>query len=398
MPKNPQTPQLPRELSRKHISRAERDARNTRLLLLGVGGAVLLSAVLIGFAALRETVFAPNEPVAIVGDQQILTREFQRRVRLARLNLISQINQYAQTPGLESFVTQLQQQLSDEIGIGSQVITQLINEALFRQAAPDLGVSVTDEEVQIEIEQGLRYFRNPPTPEPTLTPPPTATAAITVTPEPTLTPVPTATPVTQEAFQALYQQQVSGLAGLGFSEADYREYIRAQLIAERVQAIIESGVVTTTEQTQFQFIRADSQSTIDAVQANISDNGFDSVYGQVLSQTFPITGLLASEVDFLPQAELTDSTNESFAAAVFSTPISGTFGVLTTTTGSGEAGSAFYWIGRVLDRGVRELSSSALEQRRSQAVQDWLNERNKEPNVRALTWEDRVPTDPVYTP
>ena len=146
MSKNPQSPQLPRELSRKHISRAQRDARATRILVIAVGGALVLAIGLIGFGLFRDSVLVPNEPVLKVGDQVFTTREFWQRVRLERYQLISQYNFYVSVQ-LEEQAAQVKQQLdsSNALTVGSQVINQMIDEALFRQAAPELGVAVSED-------------------------------------------------------------------------------------------------------------------------------------------------------------------------------------------------------------------------------------------------------------
>ena len=356
-----------------------------------MGAAVALAVLSILFGVLRESVFLPNEPVARVGDQTILTREFQQRVRLARLRLINEMNFY-QNLGLQEQAGQALQQLDDPQGLGSEVINTLVNEAIYRQAAPSLGVSVPDDEVQQAIEEEFDYRRVPPTPVPTRAPAPTptASAAITVTPQPTLTPAPTATPVTLEGFQQMYQQALGDLGQLGFSEADYRSFKKNQLIAGKVQAVVVRDVMTMTEQVQFQYIFATAQEDIDVVQAAMAADGFDKVYGQVLSSTFVITNVNAGDVPFVSKVDLSEATQfgPRFAEAVFTAPISGTFGVITDTGGS------LYFLGRVLDRAVRELDAGAYERAQSKAFQDWLTQKRTELKVEVLTWDDRVPADP----
>lgn len=391
MSKSTRAPQVPKELTRKHLARAERDARATRYLVLGVGAAVALAVLAIVFGVLRESVFLPNEPVARVGDQTILTREFQQRVRLARLGLINEMNFY-QNLGMQEQAAQALQQLGDPQGLGSEVINTLVNEAIYRQAAPSLGVSVSDDEVQQAIEEEFDYHRIPPTPAPTRTPAPTPTASatVTVTLQPTFTPAPTATPVTLEGFQQMFQQALGDLGQLGFSEADYRSFRKNQLIAGKVQTAVVRDVITTTDQVQFQYILASAQADIDAVQTAIAADGFDEVYGQVLSSTFVITAASAGDVPFVSKADLSEATQfgPRFADAVFTAPISSTFGVITDTSGS------LYFLGRVLDRAVRDLDSAAYERAQSRAFQDWLAQKRTELTVEVLTWDDRVPTDP----
>ena len=393
MSKNPGAPQLPKkELTRKQISRAERETRNTRILLLSVGGAVALAILLIGFGILRESVLVPNEPVVTVGNQSIPTREFQQRVRLERLSLIQEYNFY-QNIGLQDNASRTLQQLNDRLGLGSQVISSLVDEALYRQAAPELGVSVTADDVQTTIEEDYRYFRVTPTPQPTRTPlpTPTASATITVTPQATSTPAPTATPVTLEAFNQLFRQRLDELSKLGIAEADYRRFIEGQLISNKVQEILSRNVVTMTDQARFQYIGASNPEEIDQVQQAVAKSGFDAVYNQVLSSTFSITTVTAIEFPYTPKDDLIGSSQygQRFADAVFSTPISGTFGVISDT------GGLAYYVGRVLDRGVRELTSDGLRRAQSNAIQTWLTDRRALVNVQVLKWEDRVPGDPA---
>jgi hypothetical protein len=390
MSKHPQSPQIPKELTRKQLSRAERDARKTRILLLTVGGALALVVLLIAFGVARDNLLLPNEPVAIVGDQTILTREFQQRVRLVRSSLRQQIEFYQQL-GLQDNANQIAQQLFDHVTLGGEVLNQLIDEAVYRQSAAELGITVSPDEVQATIEEQFNYFRNPPTPAPTSTAAPTLTpsATITATPEPTSTPRPTATPVTAEGFQQLYQQQLGSLGQLGVGEADYRRIVEGQLIADKAQELLGGRVVTITDQAQFQYIAANNEVNANTVKDIIESDGFDSVYQQVLSSTFSITsGLAASEAPFTPLTEIGEQFGQPFADMLSATPISGTFGVI-----SGTGGTVWY-VGRLLGHEVRPLDAAALQRAQSQAVQDWLAEKRQALNVQVLTWEDRVPSDP----
>lgn len=391
MSKKTHAPQVPKELTRKHVARAERDARATRYLMLGTGGAVALAVLLILFGVLRLSVLLPNEPVARVGDQTISTREFQQRVRLERMSLIQQLDFY-QSVGLSDNVTQISQQLNDQQGLGSQVINTLVNEAIFRTVAPSLDVIVSADDVQKTLEEGFNYFRVTPTPAPTLppAPTPTASATVTVTPQPTLTPAPTPTPVTAEGFQQLYSKQLNTMSQLGFGEADYRHFVESQLIADRVQKVVTRQVLTMTEQVQFRYIVASQPQDMAVVKSAVDTQGFDKVYGQVLSQTFVITSASASETPLVTRDDISNTSQfgPDFANAAFTAPISGTFGVITNTGGS------IYYMGKVLDRGVRELSSSAYQRAQNAALQKWLADQRAALKVEVLTWEDRVPADP----
>ncbi len=248
--------QIPKELTRKHLSRMERDARQSRIVLLVVGGVVALMVLIVGYGILRENVLILNEPVANVNGEEISTRDFQNRVRLTRLTLENQI-QRATALGDSQTAQQYQSQLDDTSGLGAQVLSDMVDELLLKQAAPEFNVTVTPDDVQVYLEENLGYLRNPPTPVPTRTPAPTPTVTepITQTPTPTITPFPTATPVTKEGFDTLYKDQLDVLASIGITDQDYRNIVDLRLIGEKVNAAIASTVPTTTEQIKFKYIR-----------------------------------------------------------------------------------------------------------------------------------------------
>ena len=341
--------QIPRELTRKHLSRMEREARQSRIVLLVVGGVIAVLALIVGFGLLRENVLILNEPVASVNGEQITTREFQNRVRLARLTLNQQVAR-ANALGDQQSAQQYQQQLEEDLG----------------------------------------YLKNPPTPAPTRTPAPTPTVTepITQTPTPTITPFPTATPITKEGFDTLYQEQLGVLSSVGLTDPEYRKVVELRLIGEKVNAAIASTVPTITEQIKFQYIRMDL-TDVPTVTASINADGFDKVYQAVLSNTYPITTVIASETfDWVPKDEISATTEfgPTIAETLFMTPISET--ALFNSNAAGTAGYAIF----VQDKGVQPISSGFLSSRQQQAQEAWLEARRNPAFF--LTWQDRVPTKP----
>jgi len=379
--------QIPKEQTRKHLSRMEREAQQNRIVLLVLGGVIALLVLIVGYGFLRENVLILNEPVANVNGEQISTREFQNRVRLTRLTLQQQVAR-ANALGDSQSAQQYQSQLDDTSGLGAQVLSGMVDEILLKQAAPEFGVTVQPDEVQVFLEEDLGYLRNPPTPAPTRTPAPTPTVTepITQTPTPTSTPFPTATPITKEGFDNLYKDQLSVLATAGLTDADYRKIVELRLIGEKVNKAIASTVPTTTEQIKFKYIRMNI-TDVPTVTASINNDGFDVVYKSVLSSTYPITSVVASETfDWVPQDEISATTEfgPTIAETLFVTPISET--ALFNSNAAGTAGYAIF----VQDRGVQPISSSFMSSREQKAQQAWLEARRNPAFF--LTWQDRVPT------
>jgi hypothetical protein len=390
---NPQV-QVPKEPTRKQMSRAEREARQRRNVVYAVMAVLAVVGLIVVFGMLREAVIKPNEPVANINGELISTTIFQARVRLARQQLLNQI-EFAQQINNTQAAEQATSQLQDPIGLGSQVLGDMIDEVLLRQAGPEFNASVSPEEVQLSIEENFGYLRNPPTPAPTRTPLPTPTPSgpITQTATPTTTPLPTATPITQEGFQQLYREQLTSWQSIGFTEQEYRKFIETRLIGDKVREALVSTVPTVTEQAQFLFIRVDNADVPTFTQA-LSQDGFDKVYAAILSNTFPISTAFASNsasldaLGFVPRDEIssTEEWGPAIAEALFSTPISQTTALLPN-----QAGTASF-VALIKAREMLPLNLQFLQARQQQAVDDWLNARRRAEFY--LTWADRVPTKP----
>ncbi|MBP7689664.1 MAG: hypothetical protein KA765_17235, partial [Thermoflexales bacterium] len=275
-------------------------------------------------------------------------------------------------------------------GLGAQVLSSMVDEILLKQAAPEFGVTVQPDEVQVYLEEDLGYLRNPPTPAPTRTPAPTPTVTepITQTPTPTSTPFPTATPITKEGFNTLYNDQLSILATTGLTDADYRKIVELRLLAEKVNKAIASTVPTITEQIKFKYIRVDI-TDVPTVTDSVNTNGFEAVYQAVVSNTYPITTAIASETfEWVPQDEISATTEfgPSIAETLFSTPISET--ALFNSNAAGTAGYVIF----VQDRAVQPISASFMSSREQKTQEAWLEARRNPAFF--LTWQDRVPIKP----
>jgi hypothetical protein len=380
--------QLPKEQTRKHLSRIEREAKQNRIVLLVIGGVIAVILVIVGYGVLRQTVLLQNEPVALVQSEPILTRDFQNRVRLIRSQLIQQINIALQN-GDQNTASSYQSELANASSLGNQVLTQMTDELLLRQGAASFGVTVSPEEVQTRIEEDFGYFKNPPTPAPTRTPRPTPTVTepITQTPTPTATPLPTATPFTKEAFDKLYADQLTQWSSLGFSEQDFRNWIEMQIYTDKVNQAIAATVPTTTLQVKFRYVRV-GLGDVPTVTQSLKTDGFAKLYDAIYSNTYPITTVVASSFSWLPMDEISRTTEfgPQIAQAVFNEPIGQVTEPITNTDGT-----ALY-IAEIQAREVQPISPSFLQQRQQDAQQAWLQQRHGE--VTYLTWDDRVPTKP----
>src|SRR5262245_11789517 len=211
----------PKIVTKKHIARLERERRQVRLIRAIAIGGVLIVVILLAYGYLDLNVFRLQKPVAEVNDEVITTRAWQERVRFQRVNLLNLYNTYIfyqQNFGMDTSQQQQEVQfyLQSPETLGQQIIDQMIDEALIRQEAAKRGITVSEEEIQKEIQNEYGFFPNG-TPSPTTTPTefltptlspeqlaiypatstpteaPTSTVAPTNTPDRSVTETPTAT-------------------------------------------------------------------------------------------------------------------------------------------------------------------------------------------------------------
>lgn len=402
-----------KEMTRKHLARAEREARQQRWLLIGVAVVVVVAIGLIGYGYLDERVLRLQQPVATVKGKDITTGDFQKRVRFARTQITSQINQlqaqraqFAADPQL-AFITQqidqqmgnLQTQLADPLSLGKQILDSMIEEELIRQESAKLGITAPAAEVQTAIEHSFDFYRVPPTATPTRlptvtpasspTPQPTATVSITptATPAPTETPEPTATPVTEQAFNTQYSNYLSQLAPVGITDADYHALVEASLLRPKLQETFSKDVPTSMDQVQFRYIffeTLEGAQTADAqLEAGLS---YDDLYartqaGQVISAT-------GGAESWTPTDEIANSFGPEISQVILSLAISQTSSVITDTSGLA------YVIIQQTGREARPLEPSQVQDRRDKAFQAWLDGQRTgtDVNLHNNRYLDRVPT------
>ncbi|MEA3326059.1 MAG: peptidylprolyl isomerase [Chloroflexota bacterium] len=195
--------------TKKHLAREQREAKQTRTIIIitSVIGAVILG--LVGYGIIDQMVIRPRIPVAEVGDTVIRLNEFESQVQYTRLQLLNQIYQYytySQQFGEygSSFLQTAQSiaaQLSQPVSIGNDVLDEMINGILIKEAAEEQGIRVSEEEIDEAIRVAFGFFPDgTPTPTTTATIVSTPTlsetqlALITLTSTPTATELPTETP------------------------------------------------------------------------------------------------------------------------------------------------------------------------------------------------------------
>lgn len=279
----------PQVENRREVRLRARDReRNLRLTAI-VGGLVGVALLLVLYGVVNELIIKPNSVLAQVEDQTIVTRDFWQQARLReselenqrlRLQLFAQ--QFGDSSLFASQIAQINATLASPLTLGTQVLNEMIEGAVLQIKAPEVGVSVTDEEVEEtlleEVARGQGALTVPqatatadaavdatataetftPTPVPSPTPTPedssdSAPTAVAAAAEPeTVEEAPTPEPPTVLTDE-LYAEGLSTLEdnlreNAGMSLATYREVIRARLLRTKMSETVSRDLVSDTEE------------------------------------------------------------------------------------------------------------------------------------------------------
>jgi len=91
---------------RSYLSRAEREARAQRWVLLGIGAALAVVILVLLAGLVFEGLIYPNQAVAVVNGESIRTADFQAQVRLTRWQMGRQLGNVAALYGAEALTSQ----------------------------------------------------------------------------------------------------------------------------------------------------------------------------------------------------------------------------------------------------------------------------------------------------
>lgn len=163
---------------KKRVSRREQDAQKTRILYAVLAAAGILIAFALVGQALNQYFFIPNKTLATVNGHDIKRKDYWKYRSNALVNQISQYQQYAnffQGDQQQQYLAMAQQasaQLNSVWGSKSTdaaTLNQMIDDQLYIDGLPSLGLAITDQDVQNFIDN---RFSNPETPlfTPTATP------------------------------------------------------------------------------------------------------------------------------------------------------------------------------------------------------------------------------------
>jgi parvulin-like peptidyl-prolyl isomerase len=430
-------------LTKKHLARLEKEKRQNRVLTIGIITivAAILVVVLVGLfkdniSNWYKTTFVQNKPVAKIGDTSITVSEFSHRVSYERYQLVSTFTTYASSYFAAFFQEQLlqvQNELDDYLQFGSDTLDQMINERALVLKAQQMGITVTDDEVEAEIQANLEYFPSgtPTMEDPTATItyyptstqsalqstltyktptaiPPTATpisaeeqatldaqiaaataaaqaqptTAVTPTEDPTITP--TATPYTYEGYTGLYSTIVSNLAtNTTFTEAELREYVRTALYQRKIFLEVSKNVSPEQEMVWARHILVADETTANVVLEKLNAGGdWNAICLEYSTDTSNSSN--GGDLGWFAKGTMVPA----FEDAAWALEPGQTSAAIKTDYG--------YHIIQVLGKEVRQLTADELSTAQSAAYQKFIEDAKTEFGVTKYDiWANNVPSVPT---
>lgn len=415
----------PKVITKKHMARLEREKRQINIIRgIAIGGIIVVVGLIV-FGYLQLNVFSKQQAVATVNGVKIATGQWQERVRLERVSLYNQLNQYQyfqQAFGMDTSQQQqqIQLQLDSTDTLGQSVLNTMIDDVLIRQEAEKRGIKVSPADVDKYIQEAYQFYPDgsptptitptafsyptlnssqltiyPPTQTPTLaptsTPDPNATATPASTPTsslPTPTFVPeqataTSTPYTLEGFKSTFQKTLDQFKTYGISEQTLRNVYEAQILRNKLMDDQEKDLPTTDTQVLARHILVDTEEEAKKVE-DLLKSGQD--FGALAKQYSKDTGSgqNGGELGWAPAS----SYVPEFAEAVktlklgeISQPVKTQFG---------------YHIIQVIAREELPLTADELQTKKQTAFNNWLKSVHDSAKINIYDiWKTRVPTEPV---
>lgn len=432
-------------LTKKHQDRITRERRQTRMIVIGTILVTALVLLTIGYGILDQRVLKYRRPVAIVNGERISAEQFRGFTKYYRSNLIrsaQQTYEFASLFGgdqtmLQNFLSQLQS-ISAQLNpfnAGEAALNALVDNTLMIQEAKKMGITVTEEEIEVRMQEAMGYFANgTPTPtntrppiatstlspqqlallKPTDTPTPETTATVSATleaatptieatatpeitptstsetlPTPTLTPLPTFTPTpyTFEGYQSVYATTVASyFQEFEIPEEILRYVLEADIYRTKLMKQVIGEVACEEEQVWAQHILVSDLGMAEVIRAKL-EAGQDWYQLAAEFSQDESNKNQGGDLGWFGKGRMVPEFEQAaFALGIgeVSEPVQTQFG---------------WHLIRVLGHENRPLTQSECDQLADQKFSDWLKQLRDNSEVELLPyWETIVPLLPTLPP
>ncbi len=371
----------PKGLTRKQKSRLAREQKIERIIIWSIAAVAVLVVGVLAYGFFMENVVKARRPVAKVGQEPITASTFQSRVLFTRVQMNSELQYlyYQQQmiedptdPNAQYYLEYLQNQIrgmSDQLSpanapvIAEQTLERLIREEIIRQEAERRNITVSSAEIDQAVEEFFGYDPNPSTPTPLAEPisPFTPTDVMM----PTETPFPTQAPMTADEYN---RQRSQLLKTIKASEREFRSWIEAFLLEEKLREAYMSEVPTEAEQVQLHYMTVNSElKANEFVNRLEAGEDFQTLAEEIQNIEDENIQGYGYEWEWLPRDVLTERLGPTLTDLAFSLDV----GEYSQPVQEAEDAEWFTVI-KVVGREVRELDESVREQMRDELFNTWI--------------------------
>ena len=392
--------------NKRFLAQKEKENIQKRIIIISTIAVLAIVFGLVVYGVMDRYVFSPKKTVLSLEGETIKADVFEQQVRWYRRSRIIEIDQILMTiqqlggtPEIYSyFEDQLllsMNQLEEPLLIGQEVIQSLSQSLILRVEAKNLGLEITDDQIDRELQEAFGFFIDgTPTPAATVAlPEPTEEEADDAetegdndTPDPTATPLLVPTEYTEELFNSNYQGFVDSIKDDGIRESTIRDVIETAVIQREVWEVVTAGVDQTQEQVWIQHILVDDEETAQEVLGKLDEGeSFDD-----LAAEYSIDSSNADyggDLGWFGRGQMVEPFEEAAFAmeeGEISDPVQTDFG----------------W--HVLKSNGKEdrlMDSNTYEQMRNQFFYEWLTEKEAEYEVEINeNWSKYVPSEPSLSP
>lgn len=360
-----QTKAEPVRLTKRQLSRYQRETKLQRATLIGAAVVVALVVIVLAFGLWREVLAKPGEAVARVNGKPITAETFARVLGYNENNLdlqMLQLQDYlnrtpAPTSGdeenpdfLRQYVQQQLQQLQfRKFSLESEVLEQLIDNELVREEAARRGITVSGE----EVDQFLMQQLSPSNPV-------TSTTTITPTEQ---ADTPGQTPTSTKTLPEVLAEVRQALAQTGFlNEADFRYHVlEPNLLESKLKKAIGDAAKTSGEQIRASHILVETEEEARNVLARVKEQGQDFAAVAKEQSKDPGSAANGGDLGWFSRGSMVPEFEEAAFGLLpgqISEPVRTQFG--------------FHIIRLEEHQSDREFSSDQMDRVKDNAYNDWL--------------------------
>ena len=385
------TGQRPGELSRRRVSRAGRDRKLRTWLLSATAGVAVMLFGLLGYGIVEKYWIIPQKTVATVGEHEISLELLQQHTRYRRSQMLNQylsyldVLQYAgeQRNQVQDLLDQIDTELNNPVVLTRSIMDELVNMYLILDESRMRNMVLTDDEIETAIKMFFGYEYGATDLSSSIT----ETDDIISATQSTNIQSPTATPYTMDAYMENYQNYMDEIeVDTGMSENTFRSLFASKLRTEKLRGVIgQEQDYPEEEQVHVKHILLSLDNldvASDVLARALGGEDFDELAMQFSDDESNAN--IGGDLGWIARGQMVNS----FEQVIFEAE-KGVAGELVATQFG-------LHIVKIVERQVRSLPSSIIEQRRMLAFNEWLLGVRSTTNIDILDWwEPYAPTNPT---